>query len=126
MEIDWPGIRAAAVALRNVDEAARRAAVNLPPDEAKRFLERVRKRSQRQQWRAQWESTSVVVSNVKPLSNSVQNGADLLASTLSERKDKTKLHLSKYVVDASKRAAGSNGDLAIAPPVRAAAQLPSH
>jgi hypothetical protein len=43
---------------------------------------------------------------------------EAVASMLSERKDKSRLHLSKYVVDASKRAADSNGNLKIARQVR--------
>lgn len=48
-DIDWPGIRAAAVTI-GVREAARRAATNLPPVEANRFVERVLKRSTREGW----------------------------------------------------------------------------
>jgi hypothetical protein len=40
-----------------------------------------------------------------------------------ERKDKSRLHLSKYVVDASERAAQSNGDLEIAGKVQKVAQV---
>lgn len=37
--------------------------------------------------------------------------SDALANVLRERSDKTKLHLSKYVLDASKKAAASKGEL---------------
>ena len=46
-----------------------------------------------------------------------------LAATLNERKDKSKLHLSKYLVDASERAAQSNGNLEIAGKVQKVAQV---
>ena len=46
-----------------------------------------------------------------------------LATTLNERKDKSRLHLSKYVVDASERAAQSNGNLKIAGKVQKVAQV---
>jgi hypothetical protein len=46
-----------------------------------------------------------------------------LATTLNERKDKSRLHLSKYVVDASERAAQSNGNLEIAGKVQKVAQV---
>jgi hypothetical protein len=43
--------------------------------------------------------------------------------SLNERKDKSRLHLSKYVVDASERAAQSNGNLEIAGKVQKVAQV---
>jgi len=46
-----------------------------------------------------------------------------LATTLNERKNKSRLHLSKYVVDASERAAQSNGNLEIAGKVQRVAQI---
>jgi hypothetical protein len=48
---------------------------------------------------------------------------EALATTLNERKDKSRLHLSKYVVDASERAAQSNGNLEIAGQVQKVAQV---
>ena len=48
---------------------------------------------------------------------------EALATTLNERKDKSRLHLSKYVVDASERAAESNGNLEIAGQVQKVAQV---
>ena len=48
---------------------------------------------------------------------------EALAVTLNERKDKSRLHLSKYVVDASERAAQSNGSLEIAGKVQKVAQV---
>ncbi len=48
--IDWPGIRAAAVALNSVRDAAMRAASQLPPIEQQRFVERVNKRAYRERW----------------------------------------------------------------------------
>jgi hypothetical protein len=48
---------------------------------------------------------------------------EALATTLNERKDKSRLHLSKYVVDASERAAKSNGNLEIAGQVQKVAQV---
>jgi len=47
-EIDWPGIRAAAVALNSVRLAAIKASHNLPTDEQRRFVERVNKRAYRE------------------------------------------------------------------------------
>jgi hypothetical protein len=48
---------------------------------------------------------------------------EALATTLNERKAKSRLHLSKYVVDASERAAQSNGNLEIAGKVQKVAQV---
>jgi len=44
-------------------------------------------------------------------------------ATLNERKDKSRLHLSEYVEDASERAAQSNGNLEIAGQVQKVAQV---
>ena len=48
---------------------------------------------------------------------------EALAATLNERKDKSRLHLSKYVVDASERAAQSKGNLEIAGQVQKVAHV---
>jgi hypothetical protein len=42
-EIDWPGLRAAAVAI-GIRKAARHAARDLPPNEQARFIQRAMKR----------------------------------------------------------------------------------
>jgi uncharacterized protein YjcR len=51
---------------------------------------------------------------------------EAVASTLSKRKDKSALHLSRYVVDASRNAAMSRGDLEEAQNVRHVAAVRSH
>ena len=48
-EIDWAGLRAAAVAI-GIRPAARQAARDLPPDEQERFVQRAMKRCSRQKW----------------------------------------------------------------------------
>jgi len=48
-EIDWAGLRAAAVAI-GIRPAARQAARDLPPDEQERFIQRAMKRCSRQKW----------------------------------------------------------------------------
>jgi hypothetical protein len=50
---------------------------------------------------------------------------EAVAGTLSKRKDKSALHLSRYVVDASRNAAMSRGDLEEAQNVRHVADPPS-
>src|SRR5215471_9347949 len=50
-EIDWAGLRAAAVAV-GIRQAARQAARDLPLDERERFVQRAMKRCSRQKWLA--------------------------------------------------------------------------
>jgi len=59
----------------------------------------------------------------KPTQSNAITPMQALATTLNERKDKSRLHLSKYVVDASERAAQSNGNLEIAGKVQKVAQV---
>ena len=59
----------------------------------------------------------------KPTQSNAITPMEALAVTLNERKDKSRLHLSKYVVDASERAAQSNGNLEIAGKVQKVAQV---
>jgi hypothetical protein len=118
-QIDLPGLRAAAVAI-GIRAAARQAARDLPPDERERFVQRAMKRCSRQKWlvKAQQQKANAVATSPTALSANVRTGADALAETLNERRDKSRLHLSQYVVDGSGRAAKSKGDLSIAPRVR--------
>jgi hypothetical protein len=128
MQIDWSGIRAAAIAGNNIREAARSAASNLPPVEQERFVKRVLKRAQREQWvnRAKEVKEAALAINELPMSSKVATGSDSLARTLSHRKDKSAMHLSRYVEQASKTAARSNGDLKIAQDVRHVAGVRAH
>jgi hypothetical protein len=128
MLIDWSGIRAAAIAGNNIREAARSAASNLPPIEQDRFVKRVLKRAQREQWvnRAREVKAAALAINELPMSSKVGNGSDSSARTLATRKDKSAMHLSRYVVDASKRAAASKGELKLAQDVRHVAGVRSH
>jgi hypothetical protein len=127
--LDWPGLRAAAIALQNVQEVARQAARNLPPLEAKRLVQRIKKRAFRERWLDSEIITPVRSSTVLQETNQSSfppqdpctrhppvgsSGAEILARTLKERKDQSALHLSKYVVDASKSLANSEGRLAYA------------
>jgi hypothetical protein len=48
-EIDWAGLRAAAVAI-GIRKAARHAARDLSPDEQERFIQRAMKRCSREKW----------------------------------------------------------------------------
>ena len=111
-EIDWPGLRAAAVALQSVRLAAIKASVHLPPDEQRRFVERVNKRAYRERWLDKAKALSKPRDNGSlPLSKPVQSGADAIKQTLAERRQESIVHLSKYTVEAGKRLADSKGNL---------------
>ena len=56
-EIDWPGLRAAAVAIW-IRKAARHAARDLPPDEQERFIQRAMKRCSRESKSKAWLFTA--------------------------------------------------------------------
>jgi hypothetical protein len=78
-------------------------------------VERVNKRAYRERWLAKARVISKTRDNgSQPLSKPVQTGADALAATFAERKEKSALHLSRYVVDASQKLANSKGKLQLA------------
>jgi hypothetical protein len=84
-EIDWAGLRAAAVAVA-IRQAARQAARDLPPDEQERFIQRAMKRCSREKWlvKSQQDRADAVVMSPTALSANVRNGADVLTETLAE------------------------------------------
>src|SRR5713101_7437924 len=67
--------------------------------------------AKRKGWTQQIEAAK---QDAKPMQSTAIIPLQALATTLNERKDKSRLHLSKYVVDASERAAQHNGNLKIA------------
>ena len=91
-EIDWSGIRAAAVVI-GVREAARQAAADIPEIERNTFVERVMKRSSREGWIVR--KTEIVQNTEKTLSAPVRNGADSLARRLAEDSAHTRVGFSK-------------------------------
>src|SRR5262249_11044867 len=111
-DVDWSGLRAAAVAI-GIRPAARQAARDLPPHEQERFVQRAMKRCSREKWlvKAQQDKADAAATSTRTLSANVRSGADAVAHTLNERKDKSALHLSKYAVDAGKQLADSKGNL---------------
>ena len=111
-DIDWPGLRAAAVAI-GIRPAARQAAQDLPPHERERFIQRAMKRCSRQKWLVKSQQAKADAISAHPLSANVRSGADVLTSALQDRKEKSALNLSKYVTDASKNLARSRGRLAL-------------
>ena len=67
-EIDWAGLRAAAVAI-GIRKAARQAARNLPPDEQERFVQRAMKRCSRQKWLVKSEQVKTDAVAMSPFKN---------------------------------------------------------
>src|SRR5215472_4143523 len=70
-EIDWAGLRAAAVAI-GIRAAARQAARDLPPDEQERFIQRAMKRCSREKWLVkaqQHKANAVAISPTRCHSN---------------------------------------------------------
>lgn len=94
--IDWAGIRAAAVAV-GIREACRQATAHLPPDEANTFTERAMKRCSRQGWLTKAEEAKTVAISKAPttLSANVRTGAQVVADSLAEDSRETKLSLSR-------------------------------
>lgn len=108
-EPDWPGIRAASVAV-GVREAARQASKHLPPEEQERFVFRVLKRSQREGWVAATKEAMIyVTSQAKPLSSPVLSGSDVLKESLAEDSKETRISLSKAARNLAKK--GEDADL---------------
>ena len=94
-EIDWPGLRAAAVAI-GIRQAARQAARDLPPDEQERFVQRAMKRCSRENWlaKAQQDKADAVAMSPTALSANVRKGSDVLSEVLAEDSRATRIGLS--------------------------------
>src|SRR5712691_10524828 len=104
----WEQLKISYIAGAGLREIARR--MNIPEGTV---LAHAKRKSWTQQIQAAKQEAKLTQSNaVTPM--------QALATTLNERKDKSRLHLSKYVVDASERAAQSNGNLEIAGKVKVA------
>jgi hypothetical protein len=112
--IDWPGIRAAAVSV-GVREAARQAGKDLPPAELVRFTNRVMQRSKREGWIKQAQALQASVSAPGlPLSANVSTGAQAAAQTLATRKENTRAHLARFAEEAALEAATAPEKLKVA------------
>jgi len=94
-DIDWAGLRAAAVAI-GIRRAARQAAQDLPPDEQERFVQRAMKRCSRRKWlvKAQQDKAEAVVTSPTALSANVRKGSDVLSEVLAEDSRATRIGLS--------------------------------
>src|SRR5947207_9213214 len=94
-DIDWPGLRAAAVAI-GIRQAARQAARDLPLDEQERFIQRAMKRCSREKWliKSQQDKADAVVASPTALSANVRKGSDVLSEILAEDSRETRIGLS--------------------------------
>jgi len=113
-EIDWPGLRAAAVAV-GIRPAARQAARDLSPDEQERFVQRAMKRCSREKWlvKSQHTKADAIVTSPSALSANVRNGADVLSETLAEDSRETRIGLSAAARKAAKTFAKMPGSKVI-------------
>ena len=110
-EIDWAGLRAAAVAI-GIRKAARHAARDLPPNEQDRFVQRAMKRCSREKWlvKSQQDKADAVVTSPNALSANVRNGADVLSEVLAEDSRETRIGLSAAARKAAEHLAASKAD----------------
>jgi hypothetical protein len=113
-DIDWPGLRAAAVAI-GIRPAARQAARDLPPDEQERFIQRAMKRCSRQKWlvKSQQDKADAVVTSPSALSANVRKGADVLSEILAEDSRETRIGLSAAARKAAETLANMPGSKVI-------------
>jgi hypothetical protein len=109
-EIDWAGLRAAAVAI-GIRPAARQAARGLPPDEQERFIQRAMKRCSREKWlaKAQQDKADAVATSPAALSANVRKGSDVLSEVLAENSRETRIGLSAAVRKAAETFANMSG-----------------
>jgi len=113
-EIDWPGLRAAAVAI-GIRPAARQAARDLPPEERERFVQRAMKRCSREKWlvKSQQDRTDAIVTSPTSLSANVRKGSDVLSEILSEDSRETRIGLSSAARNAAETFAKMPGSKVI-------------
>jgi hypothetical protein len=113
-EIDWAGLRAAAVAI-GIRPAARQAARDLPPDEQERFIQRAMKRCSREKWlvKSQQDKADAVFTSPNALSANVRRGSDVLSEVLAEDSRETRIDLSAAARKAAKTLAEMPGSSVI-------------
>jgi hypothetical protein len=117
LNVDWPAVQVLAVAV-GVREAARQMGIS---------EDAVRQRSKREGWMTSVKATTqrALAKPVTTVSPDVLSPADALANVFSERRDRTKLGLSKYAAEAAERAGESDGNLALSRNVRDVAAVHS-
>jgi hypothetical protein len=109
-EVDWAGLRAAAVAV-GIRQAARQAAQDLPPNEQERFVQRAMKRCSREKWLVKSEQvkTDAIVTSPTALSANVRKGSDVLSEVLAEDSRATRIGLSAAARKAAETFANMSG-----------------
>jgi hypothetical protein len=109
-DIDWSGLRAAAVAI-GIRPAARQAAHDLPPHERERFIQRAMKRCSREKWlvKSQQDKGHAIVTSPTALSANVRKGADVLSEILTEDSRETRIGLSSAARNAAETFANMPG-----------------
>src|SRR4029450_1853723 len=117
LNVDWPAVQVLAVAVGG-REAARQMGIS---------QDAVRQRSKREGWMTSVKATTqrALAKPVTTVSPDVLSPADALANVFSERRDRTKLGLSKYAAEAAERAGESDGDLTLSRNVRDVAAVHS-
>jgi hypothetical protein len=109
MQIDWPGIRAAAVAI-GVREAARRAAADLSQEERNRFVERVMKRCSTEKWLSvREEPPAQPQGQAKPISAKLRNGSEAVGDAVADNSRACRIALSVATRKAGETFARMNG-----------------
>ena len=110
LNVDWSAVRVLAVAV-GVREAARQMQIS---------EDAVRQRSKREGWMVSPKAVTqrALAKSVTRVSPHALSPADALAIVLSERKERSKLGLSKYAAEAAERAGESDGDLGLSGKVR--------
>jgi len=115
LNVDWPAVRVLAVAV-GVREAARQMQIS---------QDAVRQRSKREGWMASPKTISqrALAKPVTSVSPNALSPADALANVFNERKDRTRLGLSKYTAEAAEQAAEHPDKLGIAGKVKDVAEV---
>jgi hypothetical protein len=110
-EIDWPGLRAAAVAI-GVRKAATQPARDLPPDEQERFVQRAMKRCSREKWLAKSQQDKADADATCPtaLSATVRTRADILANALSDESCAIRMNVASALCEAAEHFAEMPGE----------------
>ena len=101
-DVDWPGLRAAAVAV-GIRKAARQAARDLPPVEQERFVQRAMKRCSREKWlvKARQDKADAAATCPTALSGTVRTRADALANALTDESCAIRMNVASALCEAA-------------------------
>jgi len=115
-EIDWAGLRAAAVAI-GIRPAARQAARDLPPEEQERFVQRAMKHCSREKWlvKARQGKAEAAATATRALSATVRTGANALANALSDESCAIRMNVAAALCEAAEHLAEMPGEKLLEP-----------